>query len=89
MNTYFLILDINWFGIDFIDPDGWTALHYSSRCGSYELFKYFADIKDNIYLKDNDGMNCLHIAAMYGHLNLCKILKNKHKFDVHIADNDG
>ena len=42
----------------------------------------------DIYLKSNNGLNCLHIAAMYGHLDLCKILINKHNFDVHMATND-
>ena len=33
--------------------------------------------------------NCLHIAALYGHLNLCKIFLDNENFDVHMADNDG
>ena len=33
-------------------------------------------------------MNCLHIASCNGHLNLCKILIDKHKFDLHMTDND-
>ena len=37
----------------------------------------------------NDGWNCLHIAALFGHLSFCKILKDKHNFDVHMADKDG
>ena len=43
----------------------------------------------DILLKTKNGMNCLHIAATYGHLNLCKTLLNKHKFDVHMNDNKG
>ena len=34
-------------------------------------------------------MNCLHIAALNGHLNLCKDLVNKHNFDLHLTDNNG
>ena len=89
MNTYFLILEINLFGINVTDVQGWTTLHYSSRCGSYELFKCWADREADIYLKDNEGCNCLHIAALYGHLNLCKILKDKHNFDIHMAEKCG
>ena len=70
------------------DKDGWTAIHYSARYGSYDLVTYFADMGANIYLKDNGGWNCLHIAALSGHLNLCKILIDKHHFDVHMATND-
>ena len=71
------------------DSDGWTALHYSARNGSYELVKFFAVMGTNINLKTNLGLNCLHITALYGHLPLCKTLINKHNFDAQIADNDG
>ena len=43
---------------------GWTALHFSARAGSYELLTYFADTGTDIYLRTNDGSNCLHIAAL-------------------------
>ena len=71
------------------DNDGWTALHYSTRGGTYSLITYFVDMGTDIYLKTNDGKNCLHIAALYGHLNLCKALENRYNFDIHAADNDG
>ena len=53
------------------------------------LFKYFADMGAEIYLKNNNGWNCLHIAALHGHLNLCKIHKKIHNFDIHMVTNDG
>ena len=34
---------------------GWTVLHYSAKYGSYDLFRYFADMGANINLKNNDG----------------------------------
>ena len=71
------------------DSEGWTALHYSARLGSYESVKFFADMGTDINLKTSNGKTCLHIAALYGHLKLCKKLINIHKFDVHMADNDG
>ena len=77
------------FDVHMADKNGWTALHYSARCGSYNLFTYFADMVDDIYLKDNEGLTCVHIAALCGHLNFCKILKGKHNFDIHMADNNG
>ena len=88
LNLCKILIDKHNFDKDTADKDGWTALHYSSRCGSYELFRYFADMGVDIYLKDNKGLNCLHIAARYGHLNLCKILIDKHNFDVHMATNN-
>ena len=71
------------------DDDGWTALHFSARNGSYKLVSFFADMVSDIKLKTNDGRNCLHIAADCGHLNLCTTFINKHKFDVQIPNNDG
>ena len=68
---------------------GWNALLSSAISGSYELVKYFADTGIDINHKTNDGRNCLHVAAEYGHLILCKTLINKHKFDVKMVDNNG
>ena len=65
------------------------STYYSSRSGSYELFRCFADIEADIYRTNNDGLNCLHIAACYGHLNLCKILIDKYNFNVHMVCKNG
>ena len=46
------------------DNDGWTAIHYSARNGSYELVTYFIDLGNDIHLKTNTGSNCLYIAAL-------------------------
>ena len=77
------------FDVHMNDNDGWRALHHSARNGSYELVKFFADLGTEFDLKTNIGWNCVHIAALNGHLNLSKILVEKHKFDVHMTDNDG
>ena len=53
------------------DNDRWRALHISTKNGSYELLNTFHDIGTDIDLRTNDGSNCLHIAALHGHLNLC------------------
>ena len=71
------------------NDDGWTALHYSAQNGSYKLVKFFIDMGIHINLKATDGMNCLHIAADYGHLNLCKMLINEYNVDVQLPENDG
>ena len=47
--------------------DGLTALHYSAKSGRYELIKFFIDKETDIYLKTENGLNCLHIAADIGH----------------------
>ena len=71
------------------DIDGWTAIQHFVRNGSYELITYFTDLGTDIHLKTSFGSNCLNIAALNGHLNLCKTLVEKHKFNVHMASNDG
>ena len=71
------------------DNTGWTALHCSTLSGNYELLRYFVDMGIDMFLKTNTGVNCLHIASLIGHLNLCKTLVTKHKFDVNNANNDG
>ena len=60
-----------------IDDDGWTALHYSARNGSYELVTYFDEMGTDIYVRNNSGWNCLHNAAFNGHLKLCQTLIEK------------
>ena len=71
------------------DNDGWAAFHHPVRSGSYELITFSTDMGSDINLRANDGTNCLHIAACYGHLNLCKTLIEKHDFDVNMTANGG
>ena len=71
------------------DNEGLVALHHSAESNSYTLLKYFVDEGTDIYLTTNSGMNCLHIAANFGNLKLCKILIDKHKFDVQMTDKNG
>ena len=77
------------FNVHMLDNYGWTALHFSAGNGSYELILYFYRMGADIKLNTNCGMNCLHIAAQYGHLKLCKTLIDKHNFDVQVIDNNG
>ena len=77
------------FNVHMADHDGWIAFHFAARKGSYELVRYFANMGTDLDLKTNDGKNCLHIAVLYGHLNLCKMLVEKYGFDIDTADNDG
>ena len=43
----------------------------------------------DIHIKDNLSQNCLHFAALSGHLNLCKTFLAKHNSDVHMTSNEG
>ena len=77
------------FNVDMADDGEWTALHFSTQNGSFELVNFFADKVIDIYAKTIAGENCLHIAARKGHLNLCKTLIDRYNFDVHLTDNEG
>ena len=50
---------------------------------------FFADMGIDIHIKDNLGQNCLHFAALSGHVNLCKTLLDKHNFHVDMTSNEG
>ena len=71
------------------DDEGWTALHYSVREGSFECVKNLLAMGTNIKLTTKNGKNCLHIAADYGHFNLCTTLISKYNFDVQLPDHGG
>ena len=89
LNLCKMLIDKHKVDLHMTDNDGWTALHYSAQSGNCELVAYFAEMGIDIHLKTNDGRNCLHIAALKGHLNLCKMLIDKHKVDVNVADKHG
>ena len=89
MNIYKTFTEKHNFDVDMADNKGWTTLHFSAKNGSYELFKYFVDMGSYVHLKTVDGKNCLHTAALNGNLSLCQLLKDKHNFEVHMANNDG
>ena len=84
-----MLIDEHNFDVRVCDGDEWSPLHHSVITGNYELIKYFIDKGSDIYLKVNDGTNCLHIAAANGHLNLSRTLLDKYNFDINLANNDG
>ena len=70
------------------DP-GATALDYPARNGSYELVKFFLNMRSHMQGKDNFGKIRVHIGAASSHLNLCELLLNKHNFNVYMTDSNG
>ena len=88
LNLSKTLIDEDNFDVQMADNDGWRALHYSTRNGSYELFTFFVDKGSDVHIKTKNGTNCLHIASLYGHLNLCKTFIDKYNFDVFVANND-
>ena len=89
LNLCHELIDKHKFDVNMGDSRGWTALHWSAINGSDELVKYFFGKVTDIHLKTNGGRNCLHFAALGGHLNLCKKLIDKHSFDVSMGTNQG
>ena len=89
LNLCRLLINKHKLDVHVANSKGWTALHCSVQDGSIDLFNLFADMTTDVHLKTDDGFNCLHIAALYGHLNLCKTLVNKHNFDVDMTGNNG
>ena len=83
------LVEKHYFDVHIVDNDGWTALHHSAMSGKYDVVEFFASMGTNVYIKTNGGSNCLHISAQHGHLGLCEKLIEKHKFDVHMTDDDG
>ena len=84
-----ILIEIYKFDVEVTDKTGCTAFHYSAKIGGYELFKCFADNTTDIHLVNNDGLNCLHVAARLGYFNLCGALIENHNFDVHVTDGEG
>ena len=74
------------FDINIIDNSGTNALLCCARKGSYHLFQYFIKMGSNINQRTQYGVNCLHIAASVGYMDLCKILVEKYNFDIHVTD---
>ena len=89
LNLCRLLINKHKLDVHVANSKGWAALHCSVQDGSIDLFNLFADMTTDVHLKTGDGFNCLHIAALYGHLNLCKTLVNKHNFDVDMTANNG
>ena len=89
LNLCKTLIEEHTFDVHICDEYGWRALHYSVKNGNYEMIKFFIDMGSDIYLKVNDGSNCLHIAALHGHFNLSKMLLDNYNFDIHFANNEG
>ena len=74
------LVDTYNFNVHLPNNNGWTALHFSVKSSSDRLVSYFLAMAVDINLKTRNGRTCLHIAALYRHLNLCKTFIDKHNF---------
>ena len=77
------------FNVNIIDSSGKSPLHNSIENGHFELFQFFIEMGSNAYLKTKANQNCLHFAALGGHMELCKTLIENYGFDVSVTDDSG
>ena len=90
LNLCETIIDNYNIDVTMTDENRWTPLHRLLISGQNELHEFFLSvIETDIYCKINDGRNYLHIAAEYGHLELCKRLLVTYHFDGNMTDNEG
>ncbi|XP_062085303.1 ankyrin repeat-containing protein At5g02620-like [Humulus lupulus] len=61
------------------DDFGWMPLHYAAHLGNVEVVELFLEINHSsiTYVKDNNGMSALHIAAKEGHVNVMRSIVTK------------
>ena len=59
------------------DGLNWTTLYSAAFVNQYEMYQYIISKVENMNPKDKNGRTPLHLAAMFGHLNICSlIIKN-------------
>nr|XP_022301710.1 serine/threonine-protein phosphatase 6 regulatory ankyrin repeat subunit C-like [Crassostrea virginica] len=70
---------------------GFNSLHLAAKVGNYEEFKQkweeFSSV-ENRDLRTRDGRNCLHIAAYFGHLDICEHILRENKTLFSSKDNN-
>ncbi|PON46094.1 Transmembrane protein [Parasponia andersonii] len=61
------------------DDFGWIPLHYAAHLGNLEVVELLLEVNHSsiTYVKDNEGMSALHIAAKEGHVNVMKSIVTK------------
>ena len=75
-----LLLQTEKFKIDAVDNKKWTPLHYACN-NSQESSAVVSQLLNrcNIYLCTDSGKNCLHLAALNGGIEVCKLLLENDK----------
>ncbi|XP_054854619.1 ankyrin repeat domain-containing protein 39 [Eublepharis macularius] len=70
------------------DPLGYTALHYASRNGHYDVCQFLLENKAIPDAQTHGGATPLHRASYCGHINIVKLLLDQGA-DPFIRDDDG
>ena len=76
------------FDLHLKDENGWSVLHCAADNANLELFKYLIEQGSNVYSRTKNDMNCLHVAALCGCLQICKILLENYNFDINFKDDE-
>nr|XP_022298472.1 uncharacterized protein LOC111107519 isoform X2 [Crassostrea virginica] len=67
---------------------GFNDLHHYAKVGNYDKFEEEFSSVENRDLRTRDGRNCLHIAAYFGHLDICKHILRENKTLFSSKDNN-
>ncbi|CAI2360459.1 unnamed protein product [Moneuplotes crassus] len=70
------------------NSDGLTSVHFAAYRGNNELIRYLVNLGADIYAQDNDGHNCVHIAAQSDKVNTIYYLIKNYGFDINQGDNN-
>ena len=70
----------NSFDPQMADNDGWTALHYSVKHGSYELVTFFAEKRTDVLVKKMMESTVFILQHCMDILNLLKALVDKYNY---------
>ena len=81
LNLCKTLVEVYNFDIFTKNDKGWSVLNSTAKSGNLELFQYFIQLGADVYNKTNCNYTCLHIAAYYGHLNICRNI-----FDLYQSD---
>ncbi|KAK6243312.1 hypothetical protein QUC31_009721 [Theobroma cacao] len=72
-----------------IDEYGWTPLHYAVHFGAVDIFQLFLIDSSTAYIRDNEGMSVIHIAAREGEVVILEMLAYRFPEIWDLQDNNG
>ncbi|WRX24658.1 Ankyrin repeat - like 10 [Theobroma cacao] len=71
------------------DEYGWTPLHYAVHFGAVDIFQLFLIDSSTAYIRDNEGMSVIHIAAREGEVVILEMLAYRFPEIWDLQDNNG
>lgn len=54
---------VNWINQSSKGEEGFTALHFAAFHGNMKLIRFLVDLGGNVYAKNKQEINMLHVAA--------------------------